>query len=110
MTKSEYVGMSNNERVFGQKELLNMQLDMLNTLGRLKHYKKLREEEHVLKIALKSKIGQSKDALEKLKGLLPKTEYKFGSDEMGKAIMDEDVSLSEEIEIIRKKLSKLSQE
>jgi hypothetical protein len=110
MSKSEFVGLSNVEKIYGQKELYNLQLDILDSLSRLKSFKNLRAEEHVLKVAVKSKIGQSIEALDKLRKFLPKTEYRIGEDEDMEKVSEEDLSLTQEIEAIRKKLNRLSEE
>jgi len=102
--KSEYVGLNHVEKKYGEKELLNVQLEILDSLKRFKSFKKLREEEHVLRIALKSGIGQAKEALKVLGGFLPKTDYKLESEGSEEELSGEEVSLAREIEEIRRKL------
>ncbi len=72
--KSEYVKLSGSERVYGEKNLLQSQLEFLDSIRAFKNYKRLRSEEFRLKVGLKSKIGETLAALERIEDLLPKTE------------------------------------
>jgi len=109
MTKSEYVKVSHAENYFGQKNLLQSQLELLRIIGGFKSYKKLRSEELGLKVSLRAKIAEMTEALVKLDKLLPKTSY--NSEEQKKEISEmrkkRDLSLEEEISEIKEKLRKL---
>lgn len=99
---SEYVGLSRDEKIFTQKNMLKSQLDFLSSLRRLQTYRKLREEEFRLKIEMKTKIGMLMEDLRKLEKILPEVEdtESGGKEKKG--------SLEHEIEEIRKQLEKLS--
>lgn len=75
--KSEYVRISHPERIYGQKNFLQSQLEFLNLIKNFRTYKNLRKEEFVLKVALKASIGEALDLIGKLDGKLPKTEFKM---------------------------------
>ncbi len=71
--QSEYVRLSSTEKIFGTKALLHAQLKALNTIKHLKEYKKLRNEEFLLKLQLKSQITESLALLKEFEKKLPKT-------------------------------------
>ncbi|MBS3088686.1 hypothetical protein J4402_02800 [Candidatus Pacearchaeota archaeon] len=98
---SEYVGLSRDEKIFAQKNMLKSQLDFLSSLKRLQSYRKLREEEFKLKIDLKTKIGMLMEDLRKLEKILPEVE------DMESGGKEKKESLEHEIEEIRRELAKL---
>lgn len=108
--KSEYVGLTHPEKVYVEKNILQAELELLDSIKRLRAFKKLRTEELVFKIALKRRIGEVLDDLKTLDRILPKVAY-VGKGEEGEEVEEvskEELSLSKEIEEIRKKLAKLS--
>jgi len=107
---SEYVRLTIPEKVFGQKHLLQSQLELLDSLQHLRNFKLLRGEEFVLKIALKSKIGEALETISKFEKMLPSTSYravkrKKDDDDLHKA--DRPLTLQDEIDAIRRKLQML---
>ena len=74
--KSEYVGLSGAEKIYAEKNLLRMQLEILELLKGFQEYGKARKEGLVLRVALKSKIGEALDALREMEKVLPKVERK----------------------------------
>jgi len=70
---SEYLKLNYAEAVYGKKNLLHSQLGLLTSVQNLEKYRKLREEELVLKIALRKKLEESKELLDAFERLLPKT-------------------------------------
>ena len=109
---SEHVRISAIERVYGEKSLLLTQLNYLNSLKRLREYKRLRKEEFALKIALKSKIGEASAILKELEKNLPKVKlYKDDEEKENSHSMKkeekEHFSLEKELEKIKDKLSKI---
>lgn len=109
MVKSEYIRLTEAERHFGQKNFLNAQLEMLGLIKSFRAYKLIRKEEFLLKVALKSKIQEVNVLMAKLDKLLPKTEEKVeGSKKKRKRQID--LSLQDEIEDIRQKLTRLQVE
>lgn len=75
--KSEFVRLSDPERVYGQRNLLHSQLEVLNLVKSFSNYNKLRKEEFELKVALKSKIGEVYELIDSLENKLPKSDYKI---------------------------------
>ncbi|MBU0760622.1 MAG: hypothetical protein KJ600_03470 [Nanoarchaeota archaeon] len=109
--KSEFVKLSSSEKFYGAKHLLQSQLELLNLVQSFRDYKTLRNEELVLKVALKSKVEGTLELIAKLEKVLPKTEY--GTREKvvkGGKKKEKKLSLKEEIERVREKLEKLREE
>src|SRR3989344_2544690 len=105
---SEYVQLQQPEIVYGQKNLLESQLGILSISKRYKEYQRLRKEELVLKVALKSKIESIKNILSSLDKMLPKTKMALEISSL-KMILPKrsKATLEQEIDSIRTKLSKL---
>ncbi len=106
----EYVKLTRPEVVYSQKNLFKSQLELLNALKFYHEYKKLRKEEFVLKVALKSKIDEIKNSLKILDALLPKVKlqrFGFSSEMESKSTRKKRISLEQEIDLIRKKLAQL---
>lgn len=107
--KYEYVKFDVSEQISSQKNLLQTQLDVINALKSYRKYMKLRDEEFILKIALKAKVEQVISNLHALERLLPKTTIrpKKTKEEENQIMREIDLSLEEEIDMIKKKLEKL---
>lgn len=105
--KSEYVRLSHSEKFNGQKEMLQSELELLDIVQSMRNYKKLRTEEMALKVSLKSKINEAIEAVKKLEGYFPKTNYKIPKGSKITETIKKDLSLQEEIEAIREKLQRL---
>lgn len=107
----EYVKLTRSEVVYSQKNLFKSQLELLNTLKFYHEYRKLRKDEFVLKVALKSKIDEAKNSLKILDSLLPKMKPQdfcyIEENKESKSVSRKKLSLEQEIELIRKKLSQL---
>lgn len=106
--KGEYVRLNIPERMYGRKNFYYTQLGLLNLIKSMKSYKSLRTEEMTLKIALKTKISELKVVLEKFEKIIPdvpEKEHKM----VERAAKEEkrDLTLEEEIESIRHKISRL---
>ncbi|MFH1289818.1 MAG: hypothetical protein ABIH92_00240 [Nanoarchaeota archaeon] len=113
MTKSEYVRVSPPEKVYGQKHLLQTQLELLNLIKSFHTYKVLRNEELVLKVTLKSKVEELINLITKLERLLPKAHYTPETreeKEKDKKKRERKLSLQEEIERVRQKLARIQKE
>jgi len=109
---SQYVKLSKPEIVYSQKNLLRTQIEVLNILKSYKVYQRLRKKEFMLKIELKNKINEVKDNIILLEKILPK--MLLNNMEKNKpistAIMrEEDLTLEQEVERIRQKLSRLKE-
>lgn len=107
--KSEYIGLSQEQKVFWQKSFYQTELEILQIAKNLEVYKQLRKQEFLLKIALKNKIGEMHTMLTELERNLPKTHYKIETPEERKKSKEliEDLTLQQEIESIRKKIEEL---
>ena len=69
---SEYVRVSTEEKISGEKDLLESQLKMLNSVKFSEKFLELRNQELSLKVALKSKIEQTLSTLKEFERTLPK--------------------------------------
>ncbi len=108
---TEYIKLSGPEIIYGQKNLLQSQLSLLQAIKHYAAYQGLRKYELLLKISLKNKIEQIKKTLTLLGKLLPKIKFIESHVKETKKIKDvfdkKDFSLEREIEQIRKKLSQI---
>lgn len=110
---SEYVKISKPEIIYSQKNLMRTQIDVLSVLKSYKIYQRLRKKEFILKIELKNKVDEVRNSIVLLEKILPKiilnkTEKKKS---INTAIMrEEDLTLEQEVERIRQKLSRLKNE
>jgi hypothetical protein len=110
MSKTEFVRLSSPEKDFGEKNLLQSQLELLDLLQRFQKYKELRNEELVLKVTLKTKVEEALSFIDKLEKLLPKSTLKELTPEdkaKARAKIEKALTLEEEIDRIRNKLMKL---
>lgn len=109
---TEYVKLSRSEKNYGQKNLLQAQLSLLEVTKHCKAYQDFRKEELILKITLKNKVDQVKENLAILDKILPKTKFmdkheSKDSREKSDIFAKKDLSLEQEIDKIRRKLSSL---
>jgi len=100
---SEYIKISPTEKVYGAKNLLTAQLNILNSHKDIREYRKLRNEEFALKVSLKSKLNEAFSTLEILDKLLPKIRI----DEEIEEKHPEDLSIEQQSSLIREKLKRL---
>jgi hypothetical protein len=107
---SEFVRFTGAEQIYGEKALLQLQIGMIETIKRAKDFKNIRNDSHILKIVLKSKISELNELLESLKRLLPKPAIQDTEPlVLLSPLMDKQrISLEEEIEMIKRKLDKLN--
>src|SRR3989344_3477569 len=108
---SEYVRVSNPERIYGEKNLVQAQIELLRSARSFNFYKKLRQEEISLKISLKEAVEKTKKLIEGLEHSLPKTEHKTPREvEKKEEIKRENSSIYDEIETLSEKLAQLQSE
>jgi hypothetical protein len=106
---AEYVKFSGAERLYGEKNILHSELEVLNFVKGIKEYKEVRKESLILRIALKNKLEELDEAMKMLDKLLPKdmppgiSLTKRMDEKMGR----KNISLEQEIEVIRRRLAKL---
>lgn len=106
--KPEHVRLLTAEKEYGQKNLLHAQLETIALVKHYQKFKEIRNEELVLKIALKSKIDETRAALALLERLLPKpTMHPKETLQQPVLRKSEHTSLEQEIDEIRKKLARL---
>lgn len=104
----EYIKFSREEVVYGQKSLLGSQLETINIIQRSRRYQELRNTELTLKILLKTKIDEACQSLEVLEKILPKPTMGESKQPFSEIkINKERLTLSDEIDTIRRKLAKL---
>ena len=72
---SEYVRVKPAERVYGETNLLQSQLNLITLLKQYQEYKMLRKEEIYMKIELKKQIGELNEFLDHLSKLLPESKF-----------------------------------
>ncbi|MDP3881406.1 MAG: hypothetical protein Q8Q31_00825 [Nanoarchaeota archaeon] len=108
---SEYIRLSRPENIYGERNLLKAQMEILKLIKAFEEYKRLRKEEFTLKILLKTKIEETKNNIKLLESLLPKADKKmFMPSEQPKAnirSIKKRLSLEQEIQAIKKKLEAL---
>lgn len=111
----EYVRFRGGESIYGEKNLLGVELGTLSFVKRLRNYKKLRQDELVFKILLKKKFDEVIEQLNVLDKLLPHSKMaglikkpKPRSEFEGMSAEDKAaLTLEQEIEAIRRKLERL---
>src|SRR3989344_4146898 len=69
----EYIKLSPTEIIYGKRNLLQSQVELLQTLQRYKTYHQLRKEELLLKVALKTKVEEALSSLASLSKIIRKT-------------------------------------
>jgi|SRR3989344_246722 len=106
---SEHVKLSPEEQVYAHGNLLQSQLDIINSSKRLVNYKNLRKREFKLKIEIKTRISEVRDELENIDKLLPRAKMKEKIHKEITIEKERDV-LQDEAEEIRKKLQSLRTE
>jgi len=107
---SEYIRFESREILDNHKTLLESQVNFLNSLKNISNYKKSRNEQFNLKIALKNKLDELKQELLILDKTLPHTSNKFLSEEekFERSIRhEEQTSIEKELEEIKNKLKKM---
>ena len=103
---SEYVKLSRPEITYAQKNLLQSQIEILDILKNYRIYQKLRQEELLLKVALKNKIEDVKNNIIFLERLLPRAHLPKEEKKTTESniLREEDLSLEQEIDIIKQKI------
>ncbi|MEI6731246.1 MAG: hypothetical protein WCK90_01045 [archaeon] len=114
---SEYIRFVNPQVKFGQKTVLEAQLSLLNSMKHMREYKRLRDQELILKIHLRKKIEEAKTSLELLDHALPKSQFREEKNDaeslvreavMVPSILHEerrDLSLEQELEKVKRRLA-----
>lgn len=108
---SEYIRLSMPESIYGEKNLLKAQIEMLKVIKSYEEYRRLRKEELALKILLKTSIGDAHEKVKFLESLLPKAKdpglgHKEEKKEDPRSVKKR-MTLEQEIYMIKKKLEAL---
>jgi len=109
---AEYVKLSSPEKFFAEKNLLLAHLEILTEMKRLRTYSQLRQEETKLKLILKERVNDVLNQLRELEKGLPKSSIKITDVKKEKIEIQVsedpvDMSLEQEIDYIKKKLTAL---
>jgi len=79
----EYVRLKNSEKIYGNRNMLHMQLEFLNSIRSFNNYKNLREKEFLLKVSLKNRVAEAHALIAKLESFLPRSTFNISVDEIG---------------------------
>lgn len=109
---SEYVKISNAERIYGTKSLLQSQIFSINMLKRFRAYESLKRHELTLKIELRNKIENTLHLINEMSRKLPKVEIiKSAENDLFSPFKKEEMakkkSMENELDEIRRKLYQL---
>ena len=107
---TEYIKFSVPERIYGDKNLLHSELELLGIIKRITNYKKLRKDDLILRLTLKKKIEDILENLKLLDKLLPHSKMAgLLKQRAGEEAIEEGekLTLEQEIEAIRRRLEKL---
>jgi len=107
---TEYVRLSNTEKIYGNRNMLYVQLEFLNSMRSFRNYRELRSREFILKVSLKNRIGEAFALLAKVDSMLPKTTFKVPGSEEQKKKKKVSNTLQDEISAVEMKLAKLQRE
>ena len=111
---AEYVKFSGSETMYGMKNLLHSELDLLGFVKRIRTYKKLRKDELVLRLALKNRFEEIIEELKVLYKLLPHDKFAMLEEKKKKSKEEtaeekEVLTLEQELEVIRRRLDRLDE-
>jgi len=73
---TEYVRLTNSEKMYGAKNMLHAQLEFLNSMRSYRTFREIRSKEFILKVSLKNRIGELHVLLAKFENYLPKSTYR----------------------------------
>lgn len=107
---TEYVRITFPEKVYGEKNLLYAEMEILTTTKRLIEYRELRKKEHDLKIKLKMRMQELMSLLDSADKMLPKVRVEEARKTEKKTEIQEtieDSSLDMELEKIKSKIASL---
>ncbi len=107
----EYVKLVKPEVVYSKKNLLQSQVEILTVIKAYEEFKRLRKEEFMLKIALKSKLEAVKNQIAVFESLLPKAKIKaeenVEQEKMDHQAIKKKLTLEQEIDLLKKKIASL---
>lgn len=86
---NQYAKLTASELEYGEKSLLQSQLELLDSMKEAQAYRKLRKEEVHLKIEFKRKIAEMQEAIKEFEKCLPEVEEEKSIKEKPKIPMHE---------------------
>ncbi len=103
----EYVKLDPSEQIYGKKQLLHSQMEILDIMKRYKEFTKLRKLELKLKTLLKKKVSEVKEETKLLETILPKVKHTDPEEKTLRDYPKKRSDLEDEIDEIRRKLAEL---
>ena len=100
---SEYIRISSPELVYGETNLLQSEISLLTMVQQYKEYETLRKEELLLKIELKKKISEVKEALSMLAKALPESKFEEEQDKKERMKLEMISKIDSAVEKAKKK-------
>jgi len=107
---TEYIRLSNTEKIYGNRNMLYVQLEFLNSMRSFRNYRELRSREFILKVSLKNRIGEALALLAKVDSILPKTTFRIAGSEEQQKKKKISHTFQDEVSVIELKLAKLQRE
>jgi len=104
-----YVKVSYDNTIFARREILSSEINLINSVKRIKEYKRLRDEELLQKTNLKKLFTNTKDNVRKIILTVPKTEgIKKAIKAKGKIEKKKASSMEDELRSIKDELRALA--
>jgi len=103
----EYVRMEPSQQIYGKRNLLHCEMELLNTIKTYQRYKKIRKETKALKALLKRVITELHEDLETLDSLLPQTKHNTSQPFQINKTQRKRKELEEEIDDIKRRIAEL---
>ncbi len=108
MSGEEYVSINPAQQVYGKKNLLYCEMELLNSIKRYESYQKLKKDEHTLKKALKKKIAELHEDVRKMLELIPKVKQpEYPSEKKSNTSNKRKLDLEEKIQEIKRRIAEL---
>lgn len=116
---SEYIRVANHEKVYGQKNLLEVQYGLVKSIKHLRSFQELRRKELVLQIAYKRLLEEAINSVNIIDKILPRTAFKMAEVRLVPKQVQQvqqrpiqqqikrEPTIEDELDMIKKKLSKL---
>ena len=107
-TEDQFVGIDNPQIIYGKKQLLYCEMEILTSLQKYDRYKKYRKEEFAIKNLLKKIILEMRKEMEIVIQYMPQIKVGSTSAEAIKTTPSKRDTLEDEIQSIRRKIAILS--
>ncbi len=107
--KNLHVRLEYNEAVFGKKDILSSEINLLELLRRLRNYKVSRKRELILKARLKRELFELKSRVHAIEGFFPSEESEEAIKSKARGLREEkrNKDIDSQLEEIREKLARL---